>query len=151
MFRRILVATDFSACSQQAFERALEIASAAGGTVDLVHVFRTPDVIPPEVMVRGGRGDQSLTTLYREHAQEEMDALLRTVEKYGAHVGSARLEDGDPARRILERAETGKYDLVVVGTHGRTGLEHALLGSVAEKVVRLCPVPVLSVRKPEQA
>jgi universal stress protein A len=143
MFQHILVAVDFSPCSQVAFDIAVDLARATGAVLDVLHVFRPPKTIPPELEVHHGPGDEKLTTLVRERVQEELDALLA---KAGVRVGEAILEDGQPAERIIARASASDCDLVVVGTHGRTGLSHALIGSVAETVVRLCPKPVLSVR-----
>jgi universal stress protein A len=143
MFRRILTAVDFSPCSQVAFDMAVALARTTGAVLDVLHVFQPPKTIPPELVVHHGPGDQSLTTLVRERAREELDALLANS---GQRIGDAILEDGDPAERIIARASTSDCDLVVVGTHGRTGLAHAMIGSIAEKVVRLCPKPVLSVR-----
>lgn len=148
VFRRILVAVDYAPCSKAALDIAAEFARTSGGTVDLLHVFRKPEVIPPEFAVMHDKSDRSLTTLLRERSQEDMDAYLRKVTEHAGQIGRAWVDDGDPATCILEHADKGDYDLIVLGTHGRTGLDHVLLGSVAEKVVRLCPKPVLTVRSP---
>jgi universal stress protein A len=149
MFKRILVAVDYSPCSRAAFEQALGIAHMSGCVVDVVHALRAPEFIPPEFVVRGGKGDQTLTTLYRERAQEEMDALVSKAKQWTDRIGRAFVEDGEPAPLIVEHVKRGDYDLLVIGTHGRTGLKHFLLGSVAEKVVRMCPKPVMIVRLPD--
>jgi nucleotide-binding universal stress UspA family protein len=146
--QRILVGVDYSPCSNAALALAWSFAATSGGTVDVLHVFRPPDSVPAEFTIASDKGNRSLTTLLRERAQQDMQALLTQAKHAGISVGSALVEDGDPARRIVERAATGNYDLVVVGTHGRSGLDHVLLGSVAEKVVRHCSRPVLTVRRP---
>jgi nucleotide-binding universal stress UspA family protein len=146
--QRILVGVDYSPCSNAALELAWSFAAMSGATVDVLHVFRPPESVPPEFTISSDQGNRSLTTLLRERAQQDMQALLAQAKHAGISIGSALLEDGDPARCIVERAASGNYDLVVVGTHGRSGLEHLLLGSVAEKVVRHCPKAVLTVRRP---
>jgi nucleotide-binding universal stress UspA family protein len=129
--QKILVAVDYSPCSKAALDMALYLARIGGGEVDLLHVFQTPQVIPDEFRVANAASVRSLTTLLRERAQEDMEALLAAAKHQGVRVGTARLEDGDVANCILQRAEAGNYDLVVLGTHGRTGLQRVTLGSVA--------------------
>jgi nucleotide-binding universal stress UspA family protein len=80
-----------------------------------------------------------------------MKELVERASSEGIEIADARIVLGNPAAVIVEQAGSGGYDLVVLGTHGRSGLSHALVGSVAEKVVRLSPVPVLTVRHTEVA
>jgi nucleotide-binding universal stress UspA family protein len=81
---------------------------------------------------------------------EQTDALLARWKKEATADGAPRVSAnkavGEPAAEIVAAAEDGKYDAIVVGTHGRTGLAHVLLGSVAERVVRRAPMPVVTVR-----
>jgi nucleotide-binding universal stress UspA family protein len=148
MFRRILVAVDFSPYSDAAFATAVEIARLTNSILDVLHVFHRPQVIPPELTVTAGSGDETLTTLVRERVQEQLDTLLETASL--PH-GQALLEDGKPAERIVERAQSSDCDLVVIGSHGHTGLKELVLGGIATKVVRECPKSVLVVRKPYDA
>ena len=83
--------------------------------------------------------------MIRENAKNDMDDFLSKVELATGVSATNRLLSGDPASVILKELEQQKYDLVVIGTHGRGGLAHLLLGSVAEKLVRHSKVPVLTV------
>jgi universal stress protein A len=144
--KSILVPVDFSESSRQALAYAAELAGRFGAKLDLVHVWDVPPYIPPEALVGvPGSDARSLGQLARDHAREEMDKLI--AEHAGQlPLGEALLESGDPARIIIEVAEQRASDLIVIGTHGRTGLSHLLIGSVAEKVVRRATCPVLTVR-----
>ncbi|MEZ4226436.1 MAG: universal stress protein [Polyangiaceae bacterium] len=148
--KRILVPVDFSACSRLALARAAELAKAFGATVDLLHVWESPAFVAPEAMVGVSGGTQTLADLAREHAESAMKEFLASAQGEGFTVGKTLVKQGDPAKVIVETAEADNYDLVALGTHGRTGLSHLLLGSVAEKVVRRSRRPVLSVRERPQ-
>ena len=121
--RRILVPTDFSQTSDAALAQARELASALGASLHLVHVV--------------------------EDASRS-ECLAASLE---AGLGyETALLTGPAARTIVEYATTRRFDLIVMGTHGRTGVAHLLLGSVAEQVVRTASCPVLTVREqPERA
>ena len=144
--KNILVPVDFSECSRHALTYAAELAGRFGAKLDLLHVWDVPPYIPPEALVGiPGSDSRSLGQLARDHAREEMDKLI--AEHAGTlPLGEALLQSGDPARTIVDVAERRASDLIVIGTHGRTGLSHLLLGSVAEKVVRRATCPVLTVR-----
>lgn len=144
---RILVAVDFSDASLAALDLAGSLAKAVGGTLDLLHVWEVPAFLPPDVLVASAGADTAtLVALVKDRADEEMRRLRGRAEDAGLPVSEARTEPGYPGTVIPDRAKEGGYDLVVVGTHGRTGLGRLLLGSVAEKVVRHCAVPVLVAR-----
>jgi nucleotide-binding universal stress UspA family protein len=139
---RILVAIDFSELSDQAFAYAVELAERLSAQLVLVHVFQVPAYLFPDAVVAAPQ--QTVVELERavERRLEELRAraMARGVAAYvHVPVGSAFVE-------IIRAARDHKADLIVLGTHGRTGLRHALLGSVAEKVVRKAPCPVLVVR-----
>ncbi|MCA9521381.1 MAG: universal stress protein, partial [Myxococcales bacterium] len=93
--------------------------------------------------VPGGDG-QSLIDYARAQAEEELEGVLTRVPETKVAV-NRRLANGRPHKKIIEIIEGEAFDLVVMGTHGRTGLTHLILGSVAEKVIRRSPVPVLTV------
>jgi nucleotide-binding universal stress UspA family protein len=140
--RHILVPTDFSDGSRRALETALDLAHDTGARVTLLHVHHVPasvfpDVIlpmTPELMRDVERSvDHVLEHLVEEARQHGVEADFHTV------FGTTHLE-------ICKSAEDVGADLIVIGTHGRSGLSHVLLGSVAEKVVRKAPCPVLTVR-----
>jgi nucleotide-binding universal stress UspA family protein len=92
---------------------------------------------------------KSLILLIEENARRDLAEFLTSAEVPAETTLTSRLIAGDPASALLHELKLGSFDLVVVGTHGRTGLSHILLGSVAEKLVRLSPVPVLTV--PDEA
>lgn len=144
----ILVPVDFSTGSAAAVEWAQAIAGAFGAKIVLLSVV---DVSVSAIM--GGPGGvmvppppESLLDQMREEAQTEMAAVAARVA--GA---TPVIREGTPRHEILEVAADVKADLIVMGTHGRTGLAHLLFGSVAEHVVRHAEVPVFTVRGPKES
>lgn len=142
----ILVPTDFSAVSDAALDYAIAIARRFGASLHLLHVLDDPfvggDTWGSEVYIAG-------VPAMRETLIEEASAKLSRVLAHAQAKGiPARSEVrlGRPATMIRDTAEKEASDLIVMGTHGRTGVTHALLGSVAEKMVRVAPCPVLTVR-----
>ncbi|MBX3192046.1 MAG: universal stress protein [Labilithrix sp.] len=133
----ILVPTDFGLAASVALEHAVALAKAFGARIVVLHVEKavlTPYPIalmpPPETLA--------------EAARAELERFVRDRE---LPLGSvARLRLGEPAAEILEEVKASNADIVVMGTHGHRGIERFLLGSVAEKIVRTSPVPVLTVR-----
>jgi len=140
MFRNILVATDFAAASSRALELALELARAGKATVTILHVLE----IPPYAYTEIGLSPVDLLAPVAEVAEQRLDELVATTRARHADVTGA-FRVGSPHEQVLAVAAERGSDLVVMGTHGRRGLAHAALGSEAEKVVRLCQVPVLTV------
>lgn len=139
-FRRVLFATDFSAASARAWNQALDIARANRAALRIVHV------VSPLAQA------QSVRWAYREleaetlaDAKKRMLALLRRARAVGVRA-SELYSRGTPHEGILRAARSHKADLIVIGTHGRTGLSGALLGSVAARVVATAPCPVMTVR-----
>ena len=147
IFQRLLVAVDFSECSRAALRKAAKLARRTGGTIDVIHAWQLPAFVPPESVVGSvGATGEPLVDLMQKNAEAAMKELVERARSEGIEIADARIVLGNPAAMIVEQARSGGYDLVVLGTHGRSGLSHALVGSVAEKVVRLSPVPVLTVR-----
>ncbi len=142
----ILVPIDYSACSRTALRFAADLAERYHAALDIVHVWDRPSYVTDvmltttEVMSR-----KSLFHLIQENAQRDLDEFLKGTELPQAMVATGRLLSGDPATTLLNEIKQGRHGLVVIGTHGRTGLSHILLGSVAEKLVRLSHVPVVVV------
>jgi nucleotide-binding universal stress UspA family protein len=144
--RALLVPIDFSDCSRVALEHAEALAEKFGASLDLLHVWEIPPYIPPEAMVGvPGGTTQTLSNTARTHAEQQLRAFEAAVKQPTSRIRNSRLESGDPARTIVEIAEKEGYDLIVIGTHGRTGLGHLLMGSVAEKVLRRAHCPVFVV------
>jgi len=142
-FQTLLVPHDFSDDAAAALEAAVELARRLGAQLHLLHVYQQPvDVLSPYgVAVPPNVGPE-----LRAAAQSRL-------QKIAARISDLRVElhvaEGPPALVIAEQAQTLGVDLVVMGTHGRTGLRHLLLGSVAERTMRSAPCPVLTVKAPE--
>lgn len=144
MFASILLPTDFSECSAEAASVARALAERFGGRVLVLHVLDEPAAIDP--MFRGDVPLEMLRSRMEQFAQESMDAYL-SAHFSGFENFDTALATGIPYREIVRKAREAGSDLIVIGTHGRTGVEHVLFGSTAEKVVRMAPCPVLSVRQ----
>ena len=147
---RILVPVDYSPCSRVALRFALDVAARFQASLDIVHVWDRPSYVSNVVMTTTEPvSGKSLIRLIQENAQRDLEEFLASVEHSPGTVLSGRLLSGDPASTLLHELKEGKHHAVIVGTHGRTGLSRVLLGSVAEKLVRLSPVPVMTV--PDEA
>jgi nucleotide-binding universal stress UspA family protein len=133
-FRNILFATDFSETSELACQRAVELARQSGATLTIFHAYADPTALSEAWAVIDPRPDLERTLLHV--ASDVHDVEIHRVIYMGA-----------PAELIVEYAQQHNSDLIVMGTHGRSGLSHLLLGSVAEKVIRCAPCPVMVVRQ----
>jgi len=144
--KRILVPVDFSTASRAALWRAGELATALGATIELLHVVDLPQPLhviseghvplPPEYRRDVLRGTEGHLTDWLETA-----TIPATIHR--------ALGEGKPFVEIVKYARDHSVDLIVMGTHGRGGLSHLLLGSVADKVIRTAPCPVMTVRADE--
>jgi nucleotide-binding universal stress UspA family protein len=146
--RKILVPVDFSEPSKAAFDHAMMIAERVGANVDVLHVFSLPALASTgDILVAlPDQPYENLSSWAKREAEKALDELIGGKRGRGAVAIGRRLEMGRAEETILSTLETGDYDLVVMGTHGRSGLSHLLMGSVAERVVRLSPQPVLTVK-----
>ena len=146
MYQRLLVALDQTATSRLALEHAAALARLSGATVVLLHVlesfrhvsgFESPKVYAEEVLPR-----------MRAAGRELLDEAAAPLREQGIEVETVLLEGSDErvAELIARRAEEAGVDLVILGTHGRRGVNRLLLGSDAEHVARIAPVPVMLVR-----
>lgn len=149
--RSILVPTDFTPCSQRAVAYAAELASRFDAEVVLVHAIEAPLNLPPHTLVHIDAQGLSMPIMdyVREAADRRMGAALEELTLRKVRARSV-VEVGDVRDVTLAQAEALPADLIVMGTNGRTGLRHLLIGSVAEDVVRRAPVPVLTIRVPEE-
>lgn len=146
LITRILVPVDFSSHSDRALRYAARLAAQTGASVELLHVVDNPvasgawtsEVYVPDL-------PQMLDTLLGE-ANKRLTTLKSVAATEGIAV-ETRVLTGQPAHTIVEHAGAGAFDLIVMGTHGRTGFSHLFVGSVAERVVRRAPCPVLTVRE----
>lgn len=141
--QRILVPVDFSTSSRDALRFARSLASALGASIEVLHVMDPSDTMLDRIADRPSGGDPAAAR-----------GLLRD---FVAALGSGpvpmteRLEQGEPQERILTLARDEGFDLIVMGTIGRTGRPLSLAGSVADSVVRTSPRPVLTVREAAEA
>jgi nucleotide-binding universal stress UspA family protein len=142
--RRILYATDLSPASEPAWNEARRLGRLFGAEILLLHVVAPPPVLPIEGYVPP-QMYEDLVGSARRDAQERFDRLLGSVAGSGLKT-RIRLEEGPPAQRILDVATHEAADLLIVGTHARTGLERMVLGSVADRMVRQATCPVLTAR-----
>jgi nucleotide-binding universal stress UspA family protein len=133
--KRILVATDFSPCSDEALEYASALANQWNSLLLIVHVEQPPSPVANELML--------MTEYFPNPEVRRM--LEATVPRNQAVRYEHRLVPGEAAQEIVRLAETEQADLIVVGTHGRSGVSRLLMGSVAEVVVRHAKCPVLTV------
>jgi nucleotide-binding universal stress UspA family protein len=136
---RILIPTDFSGHSKQAGKYACELAKRFTAELHLLHVVEplilpeSGGLLPPDVIIG------------EERSQEELEKVKEPGFDHATRV-IRKIKTGTPFVEIVRYARDNDIDLIVLGTHGRSGLIHALMGSVAEKVVRKAPCPVLTVR-----
>ena len=143
-FRRILHASDFSRASSAAFRRAVDLARTNRASLTIVHVYLPLIPLVGESYALPQAYDMMLADV-RAQAQRQLDRLVVKAKQTGVRAKGHLLE-GVAYDRIARAARSTRADLVVLGTHGRTGLGRALLGSVASRVIALAPCPVLTVR-----
>jgi nucleotide-binding universal stress UspA family protein len=143
--RHILVAHDLSDTSDAALEYALNLARPLGARVTILHAYEIPSLGAPELLILATDWTKQIGVV----AGERLDQIAASARTSGTAV-TAEVREGAAWREIDAFAREGAVDLVVVGSHGRRGLPHALLGSVAEKIVRTAPCPVLVVRAAAQ-
>jgi universal stress protein A len=148
-FRKVLCSVDFSDHSREAMRRAADLVVATGGSLTLLHVVH----VPLPAYADGGTMLPSsgpvLTQELGAAAEASLAEWKQRAEEMGVKAVSTQVVAGVPWQMIVEALEADRgYDLVVMGTHGRTGLSRLLLGSVAENVVRHAPCAVLVVRQP---
>jgi nucleotide-binding universal stress UspA family protein len=151
-FQTILVPYDFSAHARAALSTAVDLAQRLGAELHLLHVVQSPSFVygygsygaagapPPVDMVA-----------LREGATQSLQAVADAVKELPKTPVPHVVEGTSTAEMIREEAEELGADLIVMGTHGRTGLAHVFLGSVAERTLRRAPCPVLTVQAPEEA
>ena len=146
--KRILVATDFGSAAETALAYGRALATRFGADLHLLHV--TTNVYASVGMAYEYTSvPPGLQHEVDQRARTQLDALLSDEDRKVLHATAAVTTHSSPAIPIVEYASTHKVDLIILGTHGRGALAHAFMGSVAERVVRMAPCPVLTVRHPE--
>jgi nucleotide-binding universal stress UspA family protein len=147
---RILVPVDFSAHSEKAVRYATTLANRFSARVSLLHVVEDPFVTGAWQAEAFVPNMPELLNDLTKAAQAHIGELKGRLAAQGFAVETAVIT-GEPSRSIVEQAMAGAFDLIVMGTHGRTGLSHAFLGSIAERVVQKAPCAVLTVRETDPA
>lgn len=156
-FKKILCPVDLSTFSLDGLKLAVKVAESSAAALDILHVIHNPfdDIYMTEIT----QTDPALIDAYAKEPQRRA-AVLRATEEHSEvllkqfchdavqHYGKVRyhVRRGDPFEAILDAAEDFATDLVVLATHGRTGLKRLVIGNVAEKIVRHAPCPVLTVK-----
>lgn len=135
-FDRLLCPIDFSETSAHAFDHAVALARWYDSRVTVIHV--------PALLLAPVPGDGDPLPITREDLAQRLEAFVADARANGVAIETG-LRDGDPVREILREAETGAANLLVVGTHGRSGFERLVLGSVTEKILRKANCPVLTI------
>jgi universal stress protein A len=142
---RILIATDFGDPADAALEFGLTLARRIGTSVHLLHVFEDPfQAAGISNEIYGVLPAEARETMLRD-AQARLGYRALSAEDAEVHATTAVVV-GEPSRAIVDYAAANKFDLIVIGTHGRRGVAHLFVGSVAERVVRTASCPVLTVR-----
>lgn len=143
MYDRILVPTDGSETAEQAFEHALDLAKTYDAEL---HVINVVDISS----LAGEFEPVTIVDELEDHGEQVTSTLAERAEEAGIDHVETAVAEGIPHKLILEYVGENDVNLVVLGTHGRTGLDRYLLGSVTEKVVRQSDAPVLTVRKTDE-
>lgn len=144
---RILVPVDFSQNSGDALRYAVFLAERFDASIDVLHVWVPPPHVRPELLTPLLSSEERKgETQARLHTQEEMQGFLLSLGLDEHPRIRPRYDTGKPAETIVSNTAERAYDLIVMGTHGRTGLSRVMLGSVAEYVVRHATCPVLTIR-----
>jgi len=146
---RILVPVDLMEGSRSIIDYAVQLARPFNASIEVMHAWEPPQYVAPDLLVAApGWNPQSLEKTALEAARKELDALIAPIDSPGPI--TQRLEVGEPATAVLRAAETGGFDMIVMGTHGRRGLPRLLLGSVAQKIIARAHCPVVTMHLPEE-
>jgi len=144
-YKHILVPLDFSDTSARALEHAKILAERFDAALELLHVVPNPFMANAASLYVGMPLPQDFLNQLEQEARERLEATLTLTERERFQARSV-VRIGDPLFEIVDHARSEHVDLIVMGTHGRTGVSHLFLGSVAERVVRTAECPVLTVR-----
>lgn len=142
--KKILVPVDFSVGSEQAVSKAAELAHVMGASIELIHVYQLPVFALPDSSVTVS---PTYVADLTERAEKELQKHASVLSADGLST-TTKLVEGTPAQAIVDHASEISAEMIVMGTHGHSGFKRFLLGSTAERVVRMATVPVLSVHLP---
>ena len=142
--RKIMVPSDLSPHSDKAIRYAIRFAQIFGAEIELVYIVHAEGytgLVTPEAL-------DNVENELRQEIRQDLEKLVGERERHHFHI-KTMTSVGDPAKELAKLAQDHKTDLLLLSTHGRTGLSRMLLGSTAERMVRLAPCPVLVVREKE--
>lgn len=142
VFHRILVATDFTPTSQPALEKGLALAKETGSELMIAHAYARPNAAQADFVAPGLYDEWERNV--RGRVEEKLEPIVENARKQGIAARPLVLT-GEPEDAITEAATSNEADLVVMGTHARTGVSRMFLGSVASRVIATSPCPVLTV------
>ena len=145
MSKKILCPVDFSKGSEYAVAKAEELARSLGAEIELFHAYQLPVLALPDSTVTVS---PTFVADVTDRAQRALNQHRDTVISHDVRA-TTRLVEGNPADAIVDHAREVNAAMIVMGTHGRSGFRRFLLGSTAERVVRMSTVPVLTVHLPE--
>lgn len=140
--KKIFVPTDFSACSEEAIAYAAFLAEQVNATILLTHILEPINYPIDFAMIEAPEFDWM-------SAGQALDRRAFPWRQRGIQI-ETHLFKGDPVTEIVKEAKNLECDLIVMGTHGRTGMAHLMMGSVAERVIRTASIPVLTVRQQKE-
>ena len=143
--KKVLVPIDFSDYSKSSLRYAVNFAKQFNAEIYLIYVLE-PVIYPPDFSM-GQIAIPSINAEWDERAREELENLAKTEIPKRINVKTI-LKNGKPFLEIIDAASEENIDLIIIATHGHSGVEHILFGSTAEKVVRKAPCPVLTLREP---
>lgn len=145
LIKKILVPIDFSDYSKNALKYAVQFAKQFNAKISLIYVVEP--IIYPADFSMGQVAIPSTDIDLHSRAEDELKNLAKNMIE-ASIVGETIIKTGKPFVEIIETAKEKDADLIIIATHGHTGVEHLLFGSTAEKVVRKAPCPVLTLREP---
>jgi nucleotide-binding universal stress UspA family protein len=148
VLKTILVATDFSDTSDTALTYGRDLARSYESSLHVLHVVESAVGYLADAESIGVLMD--LQAQIERHARGRLETVVTDEDRTTLHARPVILTAGRAADGIVQYAKDNAIDLIVIGTHGRSGFAHAIMGSVAERVIRLAPCPVLTVRHPER-
>jgi len=143
--KKVLVPIDFSDYSKSALKYAVNFAKSFNADIILIYVVE-PIIYPPDFSM----GQIAMPSINTEWDDRAKDELLKLAKSEIADIANVKtvIKTGKPFVEIIETAKEENIDLIIIATHGHSGVEHILFGSTAEKVVRKAPCPVLTLREP---
>lgn len=146
--QRILVAVDFSDCSYALAQQAAQLAAKLDARIEFVHVVTPPSGLEPNALIHAGGDREGVTVLdyLKADAERHMPRYIDDAANREGVAATSKIVVGSPVDAILAEAEALPADLIFLGSHGRTGLNRLVLGSVSERVLRRAEVPCLVVR-----